>query len=255
MNGIPAELACDDAARLLALRQDGELDPFESLRVERHLAGCEACRNRARALATLGSAMRDASLTFAPPAGFSPRMPRPAGSRLRAFLPLAASLVAGSLLTLGALKVRTGGGNEDAAARDVLAAQIRASLPGHMTDVVSSDRHTVKPWFSGKLDYSPPVVDLADAGFPLEGGRLDYAGGRTVSALVYRRRRHAINVFVWPAEGRSGEASSSENGFHFLHWTRGGMTFWAVSDVDPADLRQFALLLRERLAAAPAGRD
>jgi anti-sigma factor RsiW len=252
MNDLSVKLACAEASRLIGLHHDGELAPLEAIRLERHLADCESCRTRARALAALSSALRDRSLAFEPPAGFATRLPGRAASRSRSFLPLAASLVAGSLLTLAGAKLFPRADRGGASiARDVVAAQIRATLPGHMTDVISSDQHTVKPWFSGRLDYSPPVVDLADAGFPLEGGRLDYAGGRTVAALVYRRRKHAINVFLWPSEGPSEETESSENGFHVLHWTLGGMTFWSVSDVDPSELRTFASLLRERIPAPP----
>ncbi len=252
MTESTAELGCAEARRLIGLHHDGELGALEAIPLENHLAGCESCRTRARATAALGSALRERSLAFEAPAGFSPRLPWRAASRFRSFLPLAASLVAGSLLTLAGAKLLPRADRGGASiAREVVAAQIRATLPGHMTDVVSSDQHTVKPWFSGKLDYSPPVVDLADAGFPLEGGRLDYAGGRTVAALVYRRRKHAINVFLWPSEGRSDETEWNENGFHVLHWTRGGMTFWSVSDVDPAELRKFATLVRERIPALP----
>jgi len=248
MNDAATELVCSEARRLIGLRHDNELDPLESIQIERHLAGCEACRREARAIELLGSALRDRSLVFEPPARFAPRAPvsSRAGS-LRSFLPIAASLLAGSLLTLGALRLA---GRADSSggslARDIVAAQIRSSLPGHLMDVVSSDRHTVKPWFAGKLDYSPPVLDLADAGFPLEGGRLDYVGGRTVAALVYRRRQHAINLFLWPATGGSHGGFSSEKGFHAIEWTGGGMVFWAVSDVDSAELQRFAATYRSR---------
>jgi anti-sigma factor RsiW len=239
---------CAEARRLIGLRHDNELDAFESIRVERHLAACESCRNQARSIDLLGSALRDRSLVFDLPEGFAPRAPvssRGRGARLA--LPIAASLLAGSLLTLGGLRlVSRTGVSEQSVARDVVAAQIRANLPGHLTDVVSSDRHTVKPWFSGKIDYSPPVFDLSDSGFPLEGGRLDYVGGRTVAALVYRRRQHILGVYVWPAAGSSEPASSTENGFHVLAWTAGGMAFWAVSDIDPTELARLAALIRER---------
>ena len=113
-------------------------------------------------------------------------------------------------------------------------------------DVVSTDRHTVKPWFAGKLDFSPPVVDLADAGFPLAGGRLDEIDGRTAAALVFRRRLHAINVFIWPASGSAAPGSASANGYAARGWTQGGLNFLAVSEIPASDLEQFAQDFRKR---------
>src|SRR5262249_11542726 len=124
-------------------------------------------------------------------------------------------------------------------------------LAGHPADVPSSDRHTVKPWFAGKLDYSPEVVDLAAAGFPLAGGRLDYLDGKPVAALVYRAGRHSINLFTWPAGGERqprGPATSDLRGFHLVHWSQGGMTYWAVSDLAAPQLAVF----QDRLATAVA---
>jgi anti-sigma factor RsiW len=116
----------------------------------------------------------------------------------------------------------------------------------HLTDVPSTDQHTVKPWFSGKLDYSPPVRDLAARGFTLTGGRLDYLNGRTVAALVYQRRQHTINLFVWPVEARDrNPAVSSRQGFHLVTWRKGGMEYWAISDLNEAELLEFARALSE----------
>jgi anti-sigma factor RsiW len=127
----------------------------------------------------------------------------------------------------------------------VIATHIRSLLPGHLTDVPSSDQHTVKPWFAGRVDFSPPVTDFADRAFPLVGGRVDYVGGRTVAVAVYRRRQHVINLFMWPSSDGRPPAGTSARGYNIVHWSEHDIAFWLVSDLNANELRQFAELVRK----------
>jgi anti-sigma factor RsiW len=133
----------------------------------------------------------------------------------------------------------------------LVASHVRSLLANHLVDVQTSDRHVVKPWFNGKIDFAPPVVDLADRGFPLVGGRLDYIDGKTVAAIVYRRRLHSVNLFIRPAQGLLPAVgfTSRHDGYSLVRWTQGGLEFWAVSDIEPEELNQFRTAFEGRTKA------
>lgn len=169
-------------------------------------------------------------------------------------LAFGAGAVVAGLAVLAMAPVPGGGQPAVAIADELVAGHVRSLMAEHLADVRSSDRHTVKPWFAGKLDYSPPVADLADQGALLVGGRLDYVGGRAVAALAYRSGNHLVNLYVWPAPGAAGNAGTfTRQGWHGVGWTQGGMQAWAVSDAGEAELQAFAARVRRRWAApAPA---
>lgn len=160
--------------------------------------------------------------------------------------------VAAAVLIAAVVGWRVGPGNrglshDELLAQEVVASHIRSLQPGHLMDVQSTDQHTVKPWFNGKVDFSPSVTDFAQQGYPLVGGRLDYLSGRNVAALVYQRRQHLINVYEWPDDSKADRPvrAASRDGYNMLIWQRNGMYFCAVSDLNPSELREFSQLLRE----------
>jgi anti-sigma factor RsiW len=230
---------------------DGELDAARAAEFEAHLERCPDCAQAVAAQQGLRSAFGAADLYSKAPASLRARV-RAQLSMSRAALGPRRALwrslgVAASLMLVFGLWRTVPAWREDVAerelARQVLDAHLRSLQLTHLTDVTSADQHTVRPWFVGKLDFSPAVVDLASHGFPLVGARLDVVGGQSVAALVYARRKHVINVFVWPSDKSDAALrSGAQRGYTWIRWSRGGMRIWAVSDAAP-DLEEFARLL------------
>jgi anti-sigma factor RsiW len=257
----------EEAARLLQAYVDGELDPAKSLELEAHLGGNPAARAACERLRQMSAAIRDKADYYAAPAAFAarlrkavpaepaeaPRTPvwlellRSAGAvSPQRWLRPAAALSTVALVAFGAGALVMQPGEDERLASEVLASHVRATLADRLHDVASSDQHTVKPWLSARLDYSPPVADLAAQGFELVGGRVDYVGARTVAVLVYKRRQHVIDVFVWPAVAGAAERAFARDGFNFERFARnGGMSYWIVSDLGRNELNDLARLLAE----------
>jgi anti-sigma factor (TIGR02949 family) len=255
-------MSCPELETRLHAYLDGELPDAAAREVAAHVASCPRCGPWYEEQRTLRAALRERLPTFRAPdtlrAGIRRglRATRGTGGRPGVAPPWrwvgAAAVLMLAVASTWSLARRGAAG--DAIAAEVLASHVRALMPGHLTDVLSSDQHTVKPWFNGRLDFSPPVPDFAASGFPLIGGRLDYVAGRPVAALVYGRRRHVIDVMLWPtgSGSRAGPAARTEQGYHLLHWTGGGYTYWVVSDLGLGELDDFASGLR-RANEAGAG--
>jgi anti-sigma factor RsiW len=252
-------MACEQVRELLGSYLDDELDTATSLELRKHLRECPQCSAQQQGQESLRHALRTSDLRFEAPSGLEDRIrgavrePESMPAQVPRVLPwpkiamwagVAASLVIAAFLLWRFSPSRTG--TQDLTAELVLSGHVRSLMADHLTDVASTDNHTVKPWFNGKLDFSPPVRDLAQQGFPLVGGRLDYVN-RPVAALVYKRRQHVINVFVWPSSigaARDSQMLLSRQGYNLLHWAGSGMEYWAASDLNPGELKQFAELLR-----------
>jgi anti-sigma factor RsiW len=257
-------VSCKLTQRFVPGYLDGELDLVRTVEMETHLKDCPFCAQELENQQELRATLQRSSLAYAAPAGLRDRIQLSlhrsseveVQERKIKWPSLHIWQWAGAVAVLAlfsltgwqlAARLRTPSSDQRIAG-EVFSSHVRSLEANHLMDVISTDQHTVKPWFDGKLDFSPPVEDLASDGFPLVGGRLDYLEGREVAALIYQRRKHFINVFVWPnpTGSNSTQAIESRQGYNIMRWSRGGFQFWAVSDVAASDLAEFVRLLETR---------
>jgi len=240
-------MSCELVERDIDAYLDRELDAKSSAAVREHIMTCAACRRQLAQREALSRLVRGASYYSAPDRLRARVLTQSTRSNSRRRV-LTWAAAAALILSVGAGMTlwRPASSRGDVIAAEVVNSHVRALMANHLFDVQSTDLHTVKPWFLGRLDFSPPVVDFASIGFPLVGGRLDYVGGRPVAALVYQRQKHTINVFVSP----QGDDPSIHDlvltirGFNLRHWIHNGMSFWAVSDLNNAESGEFTGALR-----------
>ena len=231
---------------------DGELDLVAERETEQHLRNCADCRGVEQALRALCETLANSQPAYRAPSHLRKNvraaLRHEARSTENTFNPwmIFAAGTACALIVLGAVLFQTTrASRNETIVNEVVANHVRSLLATHLVDVASSDQHTVKPWFDGKIDFAPDVRDLSRDGFPLIGGRLEYLGGRTAVALVYHRNKHPINVFIMPAttDRNTSPSAITRRGYNILSWTHNEMKYWAVSDLNEAELSRFTELL------------
>jgi anti-sigma factor RsiW len=245
-------VTCEEVQEFIDAYIDGELGLVTNLEIEGHLGECEACRSEHQGHANVRALVQGGAQYFNAPELLKKRIEKQlkAGQSQtfssRHWLAVAATVIlaVSGVLSWTIFSARSQSHNDEQLAQEVVSSHVRSMMLDHLVDVPSSDQHTVKPWFNGKLDFAPEVKDLAAQGFPLVGGRLDYIDSRTVAALVYQRRKHSINLFIWPSTRSDQSAQQfSNHGYNIIHWTQSGANYGAVSDVNSADLSEFAKLV------------
>ena len=263
---------CEEAVKLMDGYLDGELDPITSQAIEQHLRDCACCDQAYKTHASLIRAIGNATPYFKASAELRERIQsslrketseQPVRNGVRGaqvlfhkrqseprsifweppwnWLGLAAAIIFGAIIALNVAPRFQRPEADQFLATQLIASHVRSLMASHLTDVASSDQHTVKPWLDTKLDFAPPVVDLSSEGFPLIGGRLDYLDNRPAAVLIYQRRKHFINLFVWPAASDSAKTTKAitHQGYQLLHWADPDFNYWAVSDVNANDLQTF----------------
>jgi mycothiol system anti-sigma-R factor len=263
---------CEEIKNFMDAYLDGELDPMTSQKIEQHLRSCPKCEQAYEVEAAIAQSIGQAAPYYKAPPELRERIEvslreaigapiargvtrddsfavrRPEAVRRGAlfnmpwsWLALAAALILAAIIASSLLPGLRQPNADQFLATQLVASHVRSLMASHLTDVASSDQHTVKPWLDAKLDFAAPVVDLSAEGFPLIGGRLDYLDNHSVAALVYQRRKHFINLFVWPTTSNEPKAPKTikREGYQLLHWADSDFNYWAVSDVNASDLQLF----------------
>ncbi len=241
-------MICVESRKFLHAYLDGELDLKTSLDFEEHIQTCPNCSDALKGFQSLREKMK-VGLYFKMPEGFETNLSalvrkknRPIFSLKWAYATAAAVVLIFAVKTVPHLN---GQSQEQLLSQQVLTSHLRSLMANHLIDVASTDQHTVKPWFGGKINFAPPVSDYADHGYKLLGGRLDYLDKNPVAALIYQRRKHLINLYVWPSNGKSETTGSrSDQGYNIFHWTESEMNYWVVSDLNGNELQEFVKLLQ-----------
>jgi mycothiol system anti-sigma-R factor len=252
----------DEVSRLMGAYLDGELDLTTCVKLEEHLAGCEACQREMEGEREMIEVVRSETPRFEAPAFLKTRILAAVREESAAAgVPfwkgiswwLASGIAVAALVVVLALGV-FGPRRIPELVEEAVADHVRSLQVSHLMDVASTDQHTVKPWFAGKLDYSPPVIDLAQSGYPLIGGRLDVLDNRNVAAIIYQRRKHYINLFIWPSISQAVPGHFySLNGYHVLGWTRAGMNYLAVSELGEKEFRDFVKMIQDQTVEPRVG--
>jgi anti-sigma factor RsiW len=241
-------MTCEEAEILLHALIDGELDAGHAREVEEHIAGCPACAAQLAAYREMSQAIAAADMKYTAPPALRRRieasLPQPqvrAPSRRSVLRGFALGSAVSAMAATGLVAIVLRDDDRQRIESEIVSAHLRSLQAGHLTDVISTDQHTVKPWFNGKLDVSPPVIDLTTQGFTLIGGRLDYVDARAIGAVVYKRRAHVINLFVAQTANTEHHAAKIETlqGFNIRRWSDRGLNFWAVSDIGADELAEF----------------
>ena len=254
-------MTCDEAEILLHALIDGELDAGNTRAVEDHIAGCPRCAAQLASYREMSKIIAGADVRYKAPLELRRRIeaslpqPKQAPSRRAVLRGFAMGSAVSAIAATGLVAIILRSDDEARIETEVVSAHLRSLQAGHLTDVLSTDQHTVKPWFNGKLDVAPPVIDLTTQGFTLIGGRLDYVDTRPIGAIVYRRRAHVINLFVAQTASAERRAAKIETiqGFNIRRWSERGLNYWAVSDLAADELAEFGDKFEASMKTGTAG--